>query len=163
MTVRPTTDALRETIAHWIMRAREGGRILQIPFWGLTAAATTLSALHDLGLQRFQVPAMVALGVGSLAFIWLYDRTKVLNRQQRATMDRSDNFAGPGMAMANELRAAQFQAHAEAIRGECDPDAIPGRTRELLQEFRDGIDLEAAYGNGSMDDGGDAVTVSDKL
>lgn len=149
MNWRDPAALVRNALSTWIMRAREGGSVLQIGFWGVTALSTTTSALYQLGYGRLAVPVIGVTAAGCLVFIWAYDEFDLLRRQQRARMDSMDNFAGPGMAIGHLIGARQYAALADSIaHGEEFDDAlerIEGETVEALREYRDGIDVPEIY------------------
>lgn len=140
---------LRDELARWIMRSKEAGSVLQMLFWGITAVSTMITALRGTAYDGYAPAAVTVLALGSLAFMWAYDRFEVLNLQQRERMDRGDNFAGPGMAIGALIHARQYAALAEAIsHGEGHEQAhqrIERSTLDALREYRDGIALEDVY------------------
>lgn len=140
-----------DIISRWIMRSKEAGTVLQIPLLGITAISTLTTALKGTPLEQFTLHIMGSFGVFAIGFIWWYDDSGVLNRQQRDRMDRADNFAGPGIAMNNLIQARQFAALSKALAEDTSPEeieeAIEATTVESLREFRGGIDIERIYGD----------------
>lgn len=132
------------------MRTLQAGRVLRLPLLGVTAVSTLTTALRGTVAEDYTLLIISLFGVSSLAFIWAYDYFQVLNRENRHKMDRSDNFAGPGMAMGTIMRADQLAVVAEGIKNEWSDekiqDEIRERTMDNLREWRDGIELEEVYG-----------------
>lgn len=147
MTVN-TGGPVRGLISRWLFRFEASQTIFRMVFLGITAASTLTTALSLLGAE-WLAPYVLAAGVaGSFPFAFLYVETGIVNRKNRERMDRSDNFAGPGMAMSLYTQGDQFAAGlAEAL--DADEDrvraAVEAATRQRMADYRNGIDVEDAF------------------
>lgn len=158
-------SSLKDLISRWIMRGKEAGTVMQIPLWGLTAVSTMVTAIRGTPYEQYTFHAIAFLVIGIIIFAWFYDRRGILRDQQRERMDRSDNFAGPGIAINALIHAQQYAALAAAINNDDDfldaEQRLNDATRRALTEFRDGVDLEDVFGDGEqptqpiLADGGD--------
>lgn len=143
---------IRDEVSRWFMRTLQAGRVLRLPLLGVTAVSTLTTALRGTAAENYTLFVVSAFGVFSLLFIWAYDHFRVLNLENRHKQDRSDNFAGPGMAMGTLMRGQQLAVVAQAIQEDWDQQTIQDEMRAVtlqnLREWRNGIDLEEVYGNG---------------
>lgn len=140
---------MKRLLSRWIMRAQEGGKVIQGVLLGVTAVSTLVTALKGTWLEPYTIFGVAAIVLGSLAFMLVYDTSGVLNQQNVERMDRSDNFAGPGMAMSSMIRARQMAAFFEALREDDDPEAAQKRVMEethaSLRDYRHGIDIRHVF------------------
>lgn len=143
---------VRDEVSRWFMRTLQAGRVLRLPLLGVTAVSTLTTALRGTAAENYTFVVVSAFGVFSLLFIWAYDHFRVLNLENRHKQDRSDNFAGPGFAMGTLMRGQQLAVVAQALQEDWSEERIKGQmeyeTRKLLQNWRDGIDLDEVYGSG---------------
>lgn len=140
---------MKQFLSRWIMRSQEGGKVLRMGLLGITAVSTLTTALKGTFLQEYTPHIIGGLALGSLAFLYLYDRSGVLNQQNVERMDRADNFAGPGMAMGAMIRGRQLSAMFEALDQDLDSeeahDRVQQATLDACREFRDGIDVDHVF------------------
>lgn len=146
-----TGGPVRGFISRWLVRFEASQQIFQVAFLGVTAASTFTSVLFEMGYQWLAPFVLSGGGIGSLVFAYGYVEWGVFNRKNRERADRGDNFAAPGMAMGNLLRAKQLATLGEALADDrqVGADEIQARleavTLDQLQEFRDGINLETVF------------------
>lgn len=140
--------------ARWLARIDGVKGQIQMFSLSVTAFSTFSIMLQGFGLGSY-VPylGVTAVMVG-VAYTWMYTEGGVWNQVSRDRMDLSDNYAAPGMAMGMTLQGRQRAVIAEAIQEGYDRDRIRERmdeeTAQLLQEFRDGIDVEQVFENGEL-------------
>lgn len=146
-----TGGPIRGFISRWLVRFEASQQLFQVAFLGVTAASTFTSVLFDMGYQWLAPYVLSVGGIGSLLFAYAYVEGGIFNRKNRERADRGDNFAAPGMAMGNLLRAKQLAIVAEALADDrpVSTEEIQSRleteTLDQLQQFRDGIDLETVF------------------
>ncbi|MDY6768709.1 MAG: hypothetical protein SVW02_01225 [Candidatus Nanohaloarchaea archaeon] len=140
---------VREEFSRWIMRSIQAGRVLRLPLLGVTAVSTLTTALRGTAAEQYTAAIVGAFMAGSVVFIWAYDRFQILNYENRHKMDRSDNFAGPGMAMGTLMRGRQLAVLGQGLREDWSSERIQEEMQEAtlqqLREWRDGIDLDEVY------------------
>lgn len=148
---------ISDWISRWLMRSMEAGRVLQIPLLGVTAVSTLTTALKGTFLQPYTIHIIAGFGLCALGFIYQYDNSGVLNKQNREKMDRSDNFAGPGMAMGMTLQGRQRAVMAAAAGEEWSLEetleTMDDVTVQHLQQYRDGIDVRSVFNEGDLPNG----------
>jgi DNA-directed RNA polymerase subunit RPC12/RpoP len=131
------------------MRLEASSQVFRIAFLAITAASTLTSALVSLGHGGLAPYVLSTGAVASPLFAYVYVELGVFNRKNRERVDRGDNFAGPGMAMAGLLRAEQLAAAVAALEDGKDSQKVRAEletvTQERLRDFRNGIDLETIY------------------
>ena len=144
-----TGGPIRGLVSRWLMRLEASSQVFRVGFLAITAASTLTSALVSVGYGGLAPYVLVVGGVASPLFAYVYVELGVFNRKNRERVDRGDNFAGPGMAMAGLLRAEQLAAAVAALEDGKDPQQVRREletvTQERLRDFRNGIDLESIY------------------
>lgn len=147
MTVK-TGGPIRGFLGRWLMRIEAVQGILQLVGIAVTAASTLTTALVAIGAEKYAAPLLAAGLVGSPVFAYAYVELGLFNRKNRERVDRGDNFAGPGMTMSSVTLAAAYGAAVRAQgNGENPEAAAVNAAIGRLQDYRDGIDMEAIYGN----------------
>lgn len=143
-----------KSAARWLARIDGVKGQVQMFSLAVTAFSTFSIMLQGFGLGEYVPYIGVAAAVGGAAYTWAYTEGGVWNQVSRDRNDLSDNFAAPGMAMGMTLQGRQRAVIAEAIQEDYDRERIRERmdeeTAALLQEFRDGIDVEDVFENGQL-------------
>lgn len=143
--------------ARWLARLDGVKGQIQMFSLSVTAFSTFSIMLQGFGLGRFVPYLGVVAAVLGIGYTWLYTEGGVWNQVSRDRNDLSDNFAAPGMAMGMTLQGRQRAVIAEAIQEDYDREKIKERMDEetiaLLQQFRNGIDVEQVFENGELPEG----------
>ena len=129
--------------ARWLARVDGVSGMIRLAMLGLTGISTATLTLRQYGHGEYAWPLIVAIGVGTLVFTYLYTEGGVWNQMARDRQDLSTNFAGPSMRMNDEMIARGILAAQEKRELSAEErEAIQLELDHAFQEFREGIDLE---------------------
>lgn len=143
-----TENRVFRWVARWFMRFEAAGNILRILLFGGTFLSTGLSALYQYGYARYAPPFIVAVGLGTLAFAYVYTEAGVYNQKNRDTADVGDNYSGPTMLMDKRLSAKQLAYLGFVLQNGQDVEynelveQMEDLTVEEWVNLRDGIDVD---------------------
>jgi hypothetical protein len=129
--------------ARWLARVDGVSGMIRLAMLGLTGISTATLTLRQYGHGEYAWPLIFTVGLGTLAFTYLYTEGGVWNQMSRDRQDLSNNFAGPSMRMNNELIARGVLAAQEKRELSAqEREAIKAELDHAFEEYRDGIDLE---------------------
>lgn len=138
--------------ARWVARIQAVQGQLNLFFTALSGTSLASGALKYFGAPAWLIGVFLA-GLAALlvAYVYLYSEGGVWNQKERDQTDLSTNYIGPGKAMDMLLQGRQRKVLAQAIDegwdGERISQEMDRETVALLQELRDGIDVEAVLEN----------------
>lgn len=137
---------MRDMGSKWLMRTREAGSVLRLVFFGQMALNTTVLAIRDTFLEQYQYHVIGFFVIGVIGFIWFYDWSRTMKRQQQFTTYRKQNFLNPENMMEQRIRARQLAEMAKWIK-EDNPEMsaeerMDEATVEMLKKWRNGMPLE---------------------
>lgn len=134
--------------ARWLARIDGVSGQLRLAMLGLTGVSTASLTLKQFGYGRYAVPFIAVLGVGTIAYTYVYAEGGVWNQVARDRRDLSDNFSGPTMLHQNRIQARQLAHLAYYLEHGTDdvtPSELADEMRDVTNEewaaLRDGVNL----------------------
>lgn len=131
-----------KTAARWLARIDGVSGQIRLAMLGMTGLSTATLTLKQYGHGGYAWPLIVGTGLVVIVYTYLYTEGGVWNQVSRDRQDLSNNFAGPGMRMDDELIARGIGAMMKGEKlTEEERDAISGELDDAFDEYRDGIDM----------------------
>jgi len=132
--------------ARWIARIKAVQGQLNLFFTALSGTSLASGALRYFGAPTWAIILfLLLLALVIVTYTYLYSEGGVWNQSRRDERDMSMNYIDPRQAMNQLVQAEQRAILAKAIQEEWTEERIEREmhdaTVDLLQEYRDGIDV----------------------
>lgn len=136
-----TADGLiGRVFSRWLARVDGVSDQLRLGFLMMTGLSTATVALESYGLGSYALPVIAVTGVGVIAWTYIYTEAGLWNQMNRDRATLSDDYAGPGMRMGNEMAARGLMAAMQ--EGELSDEQVQAVRDELddvWADYWDGI------------------------
>jgi len=129
-----------KAFARWQARIDSVKGQVQALSLAVTAFSTFSLLLQNSGHGEFITPLGVVLAIGGPAYAYLFMEAGVWNQVNRDRVDKSANYAGPGVRIDDELTARGILAgmNGEQLTDQ-EREAISQELDAAWTEYRDGL------------------------